>query len=64
MDFETVKVKADIDEQGNGVFPSNTNMVSHDGMPLRDLLLSMKDAIPEFVENADGSIKLIFDDGK
>lgn len=64
MDFETVKVKTNIDEQGNGTFPSNSNIVSHDGMPLRDVLLSMNKTIPEFTENEDGSIKLIFDDGK
>lgn len=39
MDSETVKIKASIDEQGNGAFPSNTNIISHDGVPLRDYLL-------------------------
>lgn len=38
MNNETITVKAEIDKNGNGAFPSNTNIITHAGLPLSDYL--------------------------
>lgn len=59
MDSETVKIKASIDEQGNGAFPSNTNIISHDGVPLRDFINQRVQKTKEgFSLNNNGTVQI------
>lgn len=57
--IETVIVKASIDELGNGTFPSNTNIVTHDGIALYDFINQRVQKTKEgFSLNNNGTVEI------